>query len=216
MLSTLIIQYLLVPIFETQLENDSFAITFNTGFNFLIYGTLTLLFVTLFKRLFQFDWKIAKENISETVKYSLIGFGIMIIFVIINGQIYQIFNITETSDNQAAIDFMFENGRMIDWALLVIFTVFFAPIVEELVFRKAIMTFFKTTPLIAILISGIAFGYIHVTSGDYIQIIYYMTIGMVLGFFYYRSKFNIFVPIIMHMIFNGFLVSMILIQLSSM
>ena len=216
MASTIGVQYLLIPLFETQLENLSFAITFNTGLNFIIYGILTLLFIIFFKNLFRFDWKITKLNIRNTIKYGLIGFGLMIVFVIANGLIYQYLNITETSVNQATLDFMFENGRIIDWVLLVVFTVFFAPIVEEFVFRKAIMTFFVTKPLIGILLSGIAFGYIHVTSGDYIQIIYYMGIGMVLGFFYYRSKYNIYVPIIMHMIFNGFLVTMMLIQLSNM
>jgi membrane protease YdiL (CAAX protease family) len=216
MLSTLGVQYILVPLFHTQLENESFAITFNTSLNLIIYGILAFLFIILFKRLFRFDWKITKQNISDTVKFTLIGFGLMIVFIIINSLVYQFFNITETSENQAAINFMFENGRMIDWILLVIFTVLLAPVVEEFVFRKAIMTFFKTTPLAGIIISGIAFGYIHVTSGDYVQIIYYMTIGAVLGAFYYISKYNIFVPIIMHMIFNGFLVSMMLIQLSSM
>jgi len=198
------------------LENQSFAITFNTGLNFLIYGILTALFILIFKKIFQFDLNIVKENLSDTVKFTLIGFGVMMIFVVIIGFIYQYYNITDTSVNQATLDYMFEHGRIIDWVLLFIFTVIFAPIVEEFVFRKAIMAFFKRIPLLAILFSGIAFGYIHVTSGDYIQIIYYMLIGFVLAAFYVLSKYNIYVPIIMHMIFNGFLVSMMLLQYSSL
>lgn len=216
MLSTLGVQLLVIPLLETQLENTAFAITFNSGINFIIYGVLTILFIVLFKHIFRFDFALTKRDIRKTVKYTLLGFGLMIIFVIINSVVYQYFNITDTSVNQDAINFMFENGRIIDWVLLFVFTVFFAPIVEEFVFRKAIVTFFKNSPAVAILFSGIAFGYIHVTSGDYIQIIYYMTIGMVLAFFYIKSQYNIFVPIIMHLIFNGFLVSMIIIQLSQM
>lgn len=216
MLSTLLVQFLIIPLLETQLEDQAFAITFNTGLNFLIYGVLTLLYIYFFKRLLQFDFNLVKENLSETVKYSLIGFGVMMMFVVIIGIVYQYLGITETSVNQATLDFMFEEGRIIDWVFLAIFTILFAPIVEEFVFRKAVMTFFKKVPLVAIIISGIAFGYIHVASGDYIQIIYYMLIGMVLGLFYVLSKYNIYVPIIMHMIFNGFLVSLMLIQYSSM
>lgn len=215
MLSVLGIQYLIVPLFETQLEDQSFAITFNTGLNFLIYGVLTLLFILIFKKILATDYKKTKEDTGETLKYILIGFGLMIIFVVINSIVYQYLNITETSVNQATLDYMFENGRMIDWILLVVFTVLFAPIVEEFVFRKAVVTFFKSNTIIAILLSGIAFGYIHVTSGDYIQIIYYMTIGIVLAFFYIRANYNIYVPIVMHMIFNGFLVGMMIIQYSS-
>lgn len=214
MLSTLLVQLLVVPLLETQLEDEAFAITFNTGLNFLIYAVITVLFILVFKHLFQFDFKMVKQNISETMKYSLIGFGVMMVFVVLIGVIYQYLDITETSVNQAALDFMFEQGRIIDWVFLAIFTILLAPIVEEFVFRKAVMAFFKKVPAVAIIISGIAFGYIHVASDDYRQIIYYMLIGMVLAGFYVLSKYNIFVPIIMHMIFNGFLVSLMIIQYS--
>lgn len=213
MLVTVGLQYLLVPLFENQLENEAFAITFNTGLNFLIYGVLTLLFLLVFKHLFRFDFQLVKRDVSETVKYTLIGFGIMMMLVVLIGLLYQFFDITEVSENQAVLDFMFANGRLIDYILLGIFTVIFAPIVEELVFRKALMTFFKSSPIVAIVFSGIAFGYIHVTSGDLEQILYYMIIGFALAFFYYKSKYNIYVPIFMHLLFNGLMVSTIFIQL---
>ena len=210
------LQFILIPIFKTQLENEVFVITLNTSLNFLVYMIIALLFFVLFKRLFRYDWIITKEHLSETVKYILIGFGLMIVFSVVNTIIYQFLDITETSENQAVINTMFTNGRIIDWVLLALFTVLLAPIVEEFIFRKAIMAFFQSTPIIAIIFSGFAFGFIHVTSGDYIQIISYMSLGIVLASFYYVSKYNIFVPIVIHMIYNGFLVSAMLIQLTSM
>jgi len=219
MLSTIGVQFLLVPLFESQLEEQAFAITFNTGLNLLIYLVLTIGFAYFFRHIFRFDFQLSKEDISETVKYVAIGFGVMILFVIAASLIYQYFGITETSANQASLDVMFENGRTIDWIFLGIFTIFLAPIVEEFVFRKAIIGFFSRSLLsttIAIIFSGLAFGYIHVASAaDYEQIIYYALIGMVLALFYVLSKYNIYVPILMHLIFNGFLVSMMFVQLAA-
>lgn len=218
MFSTIGIQFLLVPVFESQLENQAFAITFNTLFNLLIYAVLTTVFVLFFRHIFHFDFQLSKKDISETIKYVLIGFGVMMVSVVVIGFLYQGLDITDTSANQEALDLMFENGRTIDWIFLGIFTVLLAPIVEEFVFRKAIIGFFSkslVSTVFAIIFSGVAFGFIHVASAaDYQQIIYYALIGMVLALFYVLSKYNIYVPILMHLIFNGFLVSTMFVQLS--
>ena len=68
------------------------------------------------------------------------------------------------------LEFNFKKDKI----ALIVFSVLLAPVVEELVFRKAIYGLFekKSIPL-AIAISGLTFGYIHVLSGDYIQIIIY-------------------------------------------
>ncbi len=70
--------------------------------------------------------------------------------------------------------------------------------------RKVILAAF------AIIISSLAFGFVHVASGDFIQIIYYAFLGIVLGIIYLVSKKNIYVPIFVHFLINLMVTSIIL------
>ena len=111
-------------------------------------------------------------------------------------------NVTENSQNQEVLNNLV-TASLFDRVSLVIFTVIFAPFVEELVFRRAIFGFFEKVNIpLAILISGLSFGFIHVLSGDYIQLIIYGSLGVALAYTYYRSNKNIMAVIAIHMVYN--------------
>ena len=86
----------------------------------------------------------------------------------------------------------------------------YAPIVEELVFRKSIKNIFNNN-FVFILMSGTLFGCIHVVGGNspIIMSIPYIIMGIDLAYIYYKSK-NIFTTISIHSIHNTIL---LLIQL---
>lgn len=112
----------------------------------------------------------------------------------------------ETTQNQQAIE---ASSRFIP--LLTLFsTCFFAPIVEECVFRGGVFTKLrsKTSFLLASLISSLLFGNIHFINtfftldfSDLPFLLVYSGIGMVLAYGYEKSN-TIFVPILLHFLNN--------------
>lgn len=102
------------------------------------------------------------------------------------------------------------------YAIIIVFTVVvMGPLVEEIIFRKTIFSFFKNKKA-AIIVSSLAFGLIHVIGETSIQtmlitLIPYLIPGLIFGYIYAKNDENIMVPLISHVILNA--VSVILILL---
>ena len=84
-------------------------------------------------------------------------------------------------------------------------TVLYAPLVEEITFRKTFRNIINDK-ILFILISGIMFGIIHVgissnTTNDLLMIIPYLIMGIDFSYIYYKSD-NIFTTITIHSIHN--------------
>jgi membrane protease YdiL (CAAX protease family) len=89
--------------------------------------------------------------------------------------------------------------------------VIIAPLLEELVFRKSFRYMFSNN-ILFILFSGITFGAFHVVGSfetffDLIYIIPYSVPGLVFAYTLVKSK-NIFVPMGLHFLHNGILMSL--------
>lgn len=84
----------------------------------------------------------------------------------------------------------------------VIYTVFIAPVCEELVFRGLILGSLenKMPKIVAVLISAVLFSVIHLPSQ--IALIYTFIFGLLLGFVYLRTK-SLATTIAMHAVFNA-------------
>jgi len=108
-----------------------------------------------------------------------------------------------TNDNVAALELVGKNNMLI----LVFFTIIVAPILEEILFRGIFMNwFFVNNPLVSVLVSGIAFGYVHAPFSPGIDWIYALSkvlLGIILAAVYYRTK-NIKANITVHFL-NNFL-----------
>ena len=84
--------------------------------------------------------------------------------------------------------------------LIILTTGILAPIVEEFVFRYAIIEIYSNKKReTAILISALMFGIAHF---NLIQSTYAFVLGLVLGYLYYQEK-NLLKPIIVHLIINS-------------
>lgn len=122
-----------------------------------------------------------------------------------------------TSDNQSSITNVFKYKEY--WLPMILMTVIFAPVVEELVFRKSIFTILgKYSVWISIAVSTFAFSIIHMTSTTSIAVwkwfvIYlsYIICGLALSLIYKYSGKNIYASIFAHMLNN--LVAVIIIIL---
>lgn len=208
-------------LFDTNVYNDM-ANTLNPILQLVIYlPTAIILFFVAKKFLFE-DFKRATPKV---LLYGLLGAGLVYASAILSNIFLTILDVTGESSNEEAINGMLTTPTNI--MIMFFCTVFLAPFVEEIVFRKCFFKIFKN-PVVAITISSILFGGIHVFSsttealtllikgsGTYlevvlelIQIIPYSTMGLAMGIAYLMSNKNIYSSIFTHFLNNS--VAMIL------
>ena len=89
----------------------------------------------------------------------------------------------------------------------ILMTTFFAPFIEEIIFRKSLQDCFRNKTLFMI-ISGLLFGYVHVMTAtnpwEYLLIIPYGSLGFMFAKLLNETD-NIYCTIMMHMFHNGVL-----------
>lgn len=129
--------------------------------------------------------------------------------IILTNLIIGIFTSNGLPNNEKAIRDTFDQAPIYTY----IAVVFIAPILEELVFRKGFRMAIKND-LLFIILSGIIFGSLHVvgTFEELYQLLYiipYSIPGIILAYAYLKSK-NIFVPIFLHFMHNGFIMSLLI------
>lgn len=120
--------------------------------------------------------------------------------------------LTEDSANQNAIQTMYLSKY---GPLMILDVCVIGPMVEELVFRGSIqkgLLKLNVKPWIAIIITAITFGFIHVIdAGDYSQVFPYIFMGISLGYVSYKTK-NLVPNTIIHVLINTIASSVIIIQ----
>lgn len=156
---------------------------------FVYFKTLKKDFKSFFKDFF--------NNIEISIKYWLIGFTVMIIsnliiVVITNGAI---------AGNEEQVRDLIDISP-----LYMLFSVsIYAPLTEELLFRKGFRDIIKNKWLY-IIVSGCVFGGLHVIGNigspvDLLYLIPYCSLGIAFAYTYYKTN-NIFSTICMHSIHN--------------
>ncbi|ONI47187.1 hypothetical protein AN644_01265 [Candidatus Epulonipiscium fishelsonii] len=83
-----------------------------------------------------------------------------------------------------------------------ILATFLVPISEEFIFRYGIIGTNNKHVLIKIGISSLFFGLMHMSGGHPAYVIYYICMGLLLAFVYYKKNNNILYPISIHMLTN--------------
>ncbi|MFA5692062.1 MAG: type II CAAX endopeptidase family protein [Acholeplasmataceae bacterium] len=180
----------------------------------ITYIILTVSLFFILKPSIKNDFNLLMEN-KDKQYFGKIITGILIImaFNIAAGVISIAFNNIfgvpdDISANQLSINITLKSPYFIT----MIFTaVIMAPIVEELVFRKSIFSLIKNKN-IALAVSAIVFGFIHVTSeflgGDFLlgisNFITYLAGGLALGYLYLKNDKNIITVMLIHAGYNLF------------
>ncbi|TDQ35230.1 CPBP family intramembrane glutamic endopeptidase [Aureibacillus halotolerans] len=110
-----------------------------------------------------------------------------------------IFRVPVGSENTAGLMNIYEAAP-----LFVLYMVFFAPVFEELIFRKIIFgqVYKKTNFFIAGIVSSLAFAVLHM---DFTHLLIYTSMGFVFAFLYVRTQ-RIIIPILVHGLMNLFVV----------
>lgn len=174
-------------------------------FEILIYCSTFFIIVKGSEKLLIKDWSLLKDNLGKTIKSVLKNQCLMYCFNLVINVAILIFIGNETSNNQASLIEML-NDRVFATAFL---SIFFAPLVEELVFRGSLFSlFYKKNKKLCILIAACAFGFLHVFSSiftqDWADLIYffsYASMGYCLCRCYEQTK-TIYGPIFLHVLNN--------------
>lgn len=178
-------------------------IAYSIILNILIMTTIILIFNKSLKK----DYKDIKKNhkayFKNYFKYYLIGLIVMMFSNAIIGIISQ----GEIAGNQEAINDLFSISPIYIYFASVIF----APVVEELVFRKAIRNIIPN-PILFITVSGLVFGGLHVIDTievwyDLLYLIPYSVPGIAFAYILYKTD-NIFVSMGIHFMHNGILIAL--------
>ena len=169
----------------------------------LIY--LLILFWVYRKRFIE-DFKDFKSNFKpytrKYMEYWALSFALMLISNFIIVSLFP----NSIATNQEIVN----NTIMIAPIYMIIASVFFAPFLEETIFRLAFRQIFKND-ILFIIMSGLIFGGLHVISSytnpiNLIYIIPYSIPGFIFAYTLVRSK-NIFVPMGLHFFHNAIMIT---------
>lgn len=150
----------------------------------------------------------SKFSFLKSVGSGIVFFLVMILLQLFLGIILQILGIFFGFDARSANTTEIA-GLVKQQPLFILFVVFFAPVLEELVFRKAIFGYLydilsengeKLRFLTASILTGVIFGIPH--DGFSPQLVVYIIMSMVFSYAY-RLSSNIVAPIVAHMLMNA-------------
>ncbi|MBN2503724.1 MAG: CPBP family intramembrane metalloprotease [Bacilli bacterium] len=194
------------PITYTVTYGFDFSAMFYIVLNFAQVMVASVLAIFVDKLNFRRDWKRVKnEGFTWFAGQIVVGFGLVYAAMIVSQMLLvYVFGIESTSQNEIMIASMFSDDPL-SLFLLFLSLCIFAPLIEELVFRKVLYGYLerKLGYAVAIIGSGLIFGLMHVISyGDFIQAIPYVLMGSVFGYIYHRSNRSIYVTIGVHFINN--------------
>lgn len=138
-----------------------------------------------------------KASISASIGWGIIGFFLVLLGQTIGAYIEMAIGIDYGSQNTEVIMNITQVAP-----IMILATVVFGPILEELVFRRVIFGSIiqNYNFWISCIVSAIFFAAIHM---DFSHILLYTICGMIFAFLYYKTK-RLLTSIIAHMLLNGF------------
>ncbi len=206
-------QVVVMVVFPRVFEDEAMMITFSALSNLAWYAAVTVIVVHMaYIYLFQNQWVYFMQNPRRSWGLVALTMALMFAANMITTSIFQLAGHDMAAENQAALE-MILGGAWYDIVALVLFAGFFAPVLEELVFRKGLYSLFfkKYGNLAAIFLNSLVFAMLHFL-GDLefvfqdpirvLNLLPYLSLGIILSFMYYYSGKMIFVVIIGHTLWN--------------
>lgn len=195
-----------IPIIILSIFGVDYTTLKETNQNILMFINDILLIIFLFylyKETIKQDFKNffnnnLKENFKIALHYWVIGMTIMIF----SNYIISIVNNGKIAVNEESVQALIKTAPLYMAFELIIF----APITEELIFRKSIRDIIKN-PYIYSIISGLIFGSLHAISSlnsiiDLLYFIPYCSLGITFALLYSKTN-NIFSTITIHAFHNS-------------
>lgn len=188
---------------DTSTLSTNIKIIYSLIFDILTMALIILIFYKQIKKDIIDIKKNHREYFSKCFKYWIIG----LIVMMISNLIITFISKGEIAGNQETINELFKINPLYIYFSAVIF----APVIEELVFRKAIKNIIPNK-YIFILTSGLIFGWLHINGNinnwyDALYLIPYSSLGVAFAYMLYKTD-NIFTTIGFHFMHNGILIAL--------
>ncbi len=199
-----IIAMAIVALFNPEIiDNMTVFIEYSAYVNLFVMLGAFLFFVIVYRSYFKFQFTEYYRDLLRKILFTGAAFIVLFFASIVSAIIMDLLNVGGTSVNQEALNAV-ADSTLYAKISLVIFTVILAPVIEEFVFRKAVFgLFWKSKPIVPIILSGVIFGFIHVLADpNLIQVIPYLISGCTLAFMFYVSDKNLLVVIGAHSAYN--------------
>lgn len=144
-----------------------------------------------------------REYFDKYFKYWLFILGVMMV----SNLFIMLITNNQTSGNEQAVRDMLVKSPIYAYFSGVIF----APIAEELIFRRGLRNIFRNDTIF-ILISGLIFGGLHIITGysgplDLLYLIPYCIPGIVFAYILTKTD-NVLIPMSIHFMHNGILIAL--------
>lgn len=138
-----------------------------------------------------------KASIGESIGWGILGFFLVLVGQSIAANIEMALGIPVGSENTETIVLITDIAP-----IMMLTTVLFAPVLEELIFRRVVFGSIIQTQnfWLAGIISAIVFAAIHM---EFTHLLIYAVSGLIFAFLYYKTK-RLLTSIIAHMLLNGF------------
>ena len=170
---------------------------------FLVPWVVILLKLDLFK-----DFKMLKGLKSQLLSLVVTGYLFVILGNLISNGISQALSLLLGVDMQMAIN-QITIVRALNspgMPLMLLSAIILGPVVEELIFRKAMFGLIRNVK-VALIVSSLTFGAIHLLNEAslahaLVNGMSYFVMGFVFGYIYLRSNKNIWIPIFVHVLSN--------------
>lgn len=193
----------LIPLIILKIDYNTLGTT--TKMILMITGDLfvSIILFFIYKNYLIEKFKDFKKNFQEYFDIALKGWLIGLAIMWLCNFLLAEFSPAKEALNENQVQTLIKASPI----LAMMLTTIFAPINEELIFRKSIQDIFKNK-WVFIIISGIIFGYLHVSDSktlfDFLYIIPYGALGSAFAYVLTKTN-NIYATILMHMIHNGIL-----------
>ena len=167
----------------------------------LMYVIMFVMLIIVFRKQLVHDFKIFREYFKEYFTLTFLtwlkSLGVMLTI----GLILVLITENAQPNNQMELQSMFNVYPIV----IVLLSTIYAPIAEELLFRGVFRKFIKSKYLF-ILLSGVAFGLIHViddskTLAEFSFVLIYSSLGIFLASLYYKTN-NLCTNILFHFLQN--------------
>lgn len=198
-----------LAIFAVYFAVTVLMIISETRFAFVIICAMAVASVILYRKVLLHDLRIFTKHLGRYALFTLLGLVGVFVLMTLAGTF--ITAVAGTAPNQALSEILFQQTPILGAIAITIA----APVLEELMFRRAIFGMVKSRVLFYVL-SSLLFGVAHIIVGfqfpsSFLFLLGYTLPGLAFAFLYERTK-NIWVPTLVHVLINSLAILMILLE----
>ena len=196
--------FYLIPFHFLNINIDSLSNTLQILCSLLSSLILSIIIFLIYRKYLIKKFKEFIKNFSESFDIGMKLWFIGLVGMCVTNLLIATFTPIKEANNEVLVQEMLNQTPLLTF----ISASFFAPFLEEMLFRKCLGDIFKNKKIMVVA-SGLVFGLLHVifslqTPFDLLYIIPYGLLGSSFAYMIYK-KDNIFIPMFFHMMHNGIL-----------